>query len=1266
MLGTWSWLRMMLVVALALVPGSVAETATSRDGRLDEALERANAADWPAAHSLAEAALAAAVTPEDRWYARETLAKLAYWAERNGNARALLASLLSDGTALFGENSPVLISALRMLGATEGNLGDDDAAFRALMRAVLLARGAEDLSPGDRLSTLTDLARHFLNVGENLAAALLSAEIMIEAEQDSGGGIPLAQEARALRALAHLRLDHPVEGVMHALSLYRLDPGSLSFDASELVDMLDAELIERAGAQGHAQAVIASWIAEAETREAPRAQSERAGVEALAPMMAALGASDIEGADRIARAALEEVLADDPIVVNAYFALLLGNLNAGRPDRALAWANRLVEIPPAYLAGLTLDPELPLRLVTDWLIAEERGPEAAELAAAMVALSRLRGGDESHSTQRGLYLLGASRRRMRQWDDAEAALTQALSIAERQRQNEPLAAERAKLAVQTSVELGLLYEDQGRTAAAEDAYTRAIALLQDTDAGKDTDGWAYVLSQLGGLYTSAGRLPEAEALLHQSLALTIRRDGESSRAVALSLYELGRLQLYTNRLEPAEQSASRALAIASASMPPDDPQFLSLQLLKAAILERRGRTNEARAAMETALRGNGTGANGAERADVLMQMAVQTANDGAVGEARSLVSRALAIVPPEDPTYVHLLATKGAMALVDGDLNAAIAEFRRATEVLTRADRRGESGARDHLSLHVDTARRLSEAGTDSAAVNYMAEAFAVAQRVNDISAGEALNKAAARLRGGDAGLADLARDLDARLRAIASARTALLARLARSADASGERVKLENAETDFAKVQAQIETSFPRYAGYANPKPLDLLATVKLLGDDEVLVLFATSDIGGLNSSAASTAIAVTSEGFVAAGLAPRAELAALSLRLRCAAALTDPACGTARGRTRGAFSLEYAETLGPAIQDFDLSLANAAYEALLAPVADAFEGKSTLILVPDKALAAMPFHLMLTQPPASDATLSSAPWLIRRMAVSVVPTVASLASLRGSDARPSAATSPFLGIGDPLIGAQRGGPQPFDCGAVLEPGLFAMALAPASGLQQRGAGPAAGKALAALSALPDTRCELQAAARLFGTPDGLLIQAEATEAQLKSLSASGALARHRVLSFATHGLIAGEIGSNDAGLVLTPPGLPDGDDDGLLTTAEIADLRLDADFVLLSACNTAAGQVGSDEGLSGLASAFFLAGARSLLVSHWRVYSDAASRLTTGLFTELDKDPAIGRAEALRRSMLAVLDDPKSSTHVLHPAYWGPFMIVGEGGPL
>src|SRR5205814_9386425 len=127
---------------------------------------------------------------------------------------------------------------------------------------------------------------------------------------------------------------------------------------------------------------------------------------------------------------------------------------------------------------------------------------------------------------------------------------------------------------------------------------------------------------------------------------------------------------------------------------------------------------------------------------------------------------------------------------------------------------------------------------------------------------------------------------------------------------------------------------------------------------------------------------------------------------------------------------------------------------------------------------------------------------------------------------------------------------------------------------------------------------------------------------------------------------------GLAEPSLALTLPKQPTELDDGLLTASEVAQLKLNADWVVLSACNTAAGDKPGAEALSGLARAFFYAGARALLVSHWSVDSEAATRLTTSTFDRLKADPTLGRAEALRQAMLAYLNDTSAPKNA-YPAF-------------
>jgi CHAT domain-containing protein len=198
----------------------------------------------------------------------------------------------------------------------------------------------------------------------------------------------------------------------------------------------------------------------------------------------------------------------------------------------------------------------------------------------------------------------------------------------------------------------------------------------------------------------------------------------------------------------------------------------------------------------------------------------------------------------------------------------------------------------------------------------------------------------------------------------------------------------------------------------------------------------------------------------------------------------------------------------------------------------------------------------------------------------------------------------------------------------------------------------------------LPDTADELCAVAKdLKLSPDSIALGANATETTIKRLSEEGRLADYRVVHFATHGTLSGEIsGTSEPGLILSPPNEQTDTDDGYLSASEITALKLDADWVILSACNTAAGGAAGAEALSGLARSFFYAGARALLVSHWSVDSAATVKLITAAIGIITRDKTIGRAEALRRAMLSMVDDVKEPARA-HPAYWAPFVVVGEG---
>jgi CHAT domain-containing protein len=358
-----------------------------------------------------------------------------------------------------------------------------------------------------------------------------------------------------------------------------------------------------------------------------------------------------------------------------------------------------------------------------------------------------------------------------------------------------------------------------------------------------------------------------------------------------------------------------------------------------------------------------------------------------------------------------------------------------------------------------------------------------------------------------------------------------------------------------------------------------------------------------------------------------------------------------------------------------FDLARAHELYRSLFGEISDLVAAKH-LLVVASGPIASLPFHVLVASEvqhtdSAEPANYAQADWLVRHSAVSVLPSVASLGALRKFP-RQSQASAPYIGFGNPLLlggdGTDRRAWAKQSCpssGAPLLSTTGARAVVRPPPAARRG-GFADVDALRLQAPLPETADELCTVARLLGAPKTSVYLGErATETALKALSTNGELARARIVHFATHGLLAGEADSvlhsrAEPALMLTPPQQASEQDDGLITASEVAQLKLDADWVVMSACNTAAGDNFDSDALSGLARAFFYAGSRALLVSHWYVDSEAAVALTSGAFAELKAAPTMGRAEALRRSMLALIEKGGRNAH---PANWAPFVVVGEG---
>ena len=463
------------------------------------------------------------------------------------------------------------------------------------------------------------------------------------------------------------------------------------------------------------------------------------------------------------------------------------------------------------------------------------------------------------------------------------------------------------------------------------------------------------------------------------------------------------------------------------------------------------------------------------------------------------------------------------------------------------------------------------------------------------------------------------------------------------SAEAMKLRERRGRLERAFNAYTDKLSHAFPKIAEGLDSNALSLVETQKHLRSDEALLLIAVVKDGTF-------VWAITSTGAVWRR-AP-VGLKAMTEKVRRLRAGLSPG---GRGN-RAAIAL-----IKRPSDPFDLATAHELYETLLGPVNDAIRDKKHLLVVPSGPLTALPFHVLVqrnTRPaPADRGSYRRVSWLVKRYAVTTLPSVSSLRALRsGISTRRQEPRHRLIGFADPV----------FSRSAMPRAKRARSDREGSSGLSAYFRGSRVDiAALGRLSPLPGTRTELTRVAELLRVDSShLWLGEQATEAAVKLSD----LDRYRIVYFATHGLVAGDVrGLAEPALALTPPIKADDDNDGLLTASEIAQLKLNADWLIMSACNTAAGDQPGAPALSGLARAFFFAGAKTLLVSHWLVEDRAAAVLTTHTFRAMD-DAAragnpIGRSEALRKAMLALMNDPSRSSNA-HPGVWGPFVVIGEGG--
>jgi CHAT domain-containing protein/Tfp pilus assembly protein PilF len=847
--------------------------------------------------------------------------------------------------------------------------------------------------------------------------------------------------------------------------------------------------------------------------------------------------------------------------------------------------------------------------------AQGRYTEAEELYRRALAIREQALGANHPAVGESLNNLANTYQSQGKYGEAEDLLKRALAIRE-----QALGANHPRVAATLS-NLGYVHAAQAKYSEAEGLLKRALA-IREKALGASHPEVGQILSNLGLVYGDQGKYVEAEALLRRALAIREQALGTSHPAVGQSLNNLGYVYRAQGKYGEAEDLLKRALAIKEEALGANHPELATTVLLLLANVHR---------------------------------------NQGRYSEAEGLYKRALAIaeqaISASHPRVAWGLNDMAILYEARGETGSALAYSRKATAAVlahraaesTGAQQTGAAGGlveqrASYFQRHIANLAVAAREGIESAPL-LTREALEVAQWASQSSAAAALQQMGNRFASGGGALESLVRERQDLAAAWRDKDKALLDALS-NPEGQQDRVSTDELRKQIAEIErrlnaiaARIDKEFPDYAAVAHPKPLTAVEVQKLLGADEALVFFLIGPNEGY-------VFALTREGF---------EWRTISLGEKNMAAKV-----AAFRRGLDVEELTKSISMGKA-QLFDLTAAHELYGTLFGPVEALIKDKPQLLIVPAGPLTALPFHLLVTDTPAiavpqmqvSDmAAFREAAWLVKRHAVSVLPSVASLKALRVF-ARKGQGTKPMIGFGDPVFASDKAAGQ-----STATAKLAARTRAYSDYWQ--GASVNRAKLAEALAPLPDSADELNAvAAKLGASPSDIHLGRNATEANVKRLP----LADYRVVYFATHGLVAGDVeGLGEPSLALTLPNEPSELDDGLLTASEVAKLELNADWVVLSACNTAAGEKPGAEALSGLARAFFYAGARSLLVSHWGIDSKAATRLTTSTFDIMGSNQTIGRAEALRRAMLAYLDD-RSDIWNAYPGFWGSFSLIGEG---
>ena len=639
---------------------------------------------------------------------------------------------------------------------------------------------------------------------------------------------------------------------------------------------------------------------------------------------------------------------------------------------------------------------------------------------------------------------------------------------------------------------------------------------------------------------------------------------------------------------------------------------------------------------------------------------------GRTGEATGLISgnyeRFKNVFGEKDFNTAEMLALRGMAHFRMGNLKEALEDFSNSINVLTQyaTDRGGYfRNQRVKIIIH-DYMRLLDRIRGTTVERDLGADSIALSFQLSETTRGQSVQSAvmasSARAAETDPDVINLIRQEQDTLKQINVTETSVLEIISAPTDQQNPQlmkslhVKLDALRQARGILIAEIKKRSKKYADFINPQPPLPSSVQKYLHTHESLIsIYTLDDRTYIWAIPQSGNIRFTSVPVLKTDLDKIVSALRKSL---------DPNPST--------FS---------DIPAFNTSLSYELYSKLLLPVKEGWKDADSLLVIVNEPISQMPLAALTTEPfkpPKVERLLfdayGKAPWLIRQVSITMVPSASSLISLRILPAGP-AQRKAFAGFGDPIF----------------NPGQIAMTekQAPVNEatiqvrsvrLSNRG-GLDSSKLISSqlenLDRLPDTAEEIKAiaAALKADIPGDVFLGKEASESRVKTMD----LSDRQVIAFATHALVPGDLdGLDQPALALSSPKVTGIKEDGLLTMGEIMKLKLNADWIVLSACNTGAAEGSGAEALSGLGRAFFYAGTRAVLATMYPVETTSAKKLTTQLFQNQIENKEHTRSKALQKAMLSLLDDPgyvdpisrKIVASYAHPLFWAPFVLFGDGG--